>query len=49
MNTTPNTDQPHTADCDTCGASHVFDNRADAEDFQANHGDMGHHVNIEEA
>lgn len=46
MDTTTN-DQPHTGDCDTCGASHIFDNQVAAEEWQAEHGDLGHYPQIE--
>lgn len=39
-------DAPTSADCATCGAAHVFDTLADAEDWQADHGDLGHRVEI---
>lgn len=39
-------DAPTTADCADCGASHVFDTLADAEEWQADHGDLGHRVEI---
>lgn len=45
MNTTTN-DQPHTADCNTCGASHVFDNAHDAVEWQDDHTDLGHNVDV---
>lgn len=39
-------DAPTNADCATCGASHVFDTLADAEEWQIDHGDLGHRVEI---
>jgi len=39
-------DAPTSADCATCGASHVFDTLADAEEWQTDHGDLGHRVEI---
>ena len=39
-------DAPTTGDCADCGASHVFDTRADAKEWQADHGDLGHRVEI---
>lgn len=49
MDTTLNTDQPHTADCDTCGGSRVFDNEPAAQEWAADHADLGHVVNVEAA
>lgn len=39
-------DAPTSAECTTCGAAHVFDTLADAEDWQETHGEIGHHVDI---
>jgi hypothetical protein len=39
-------DAPTSADCATCGASHVFDTLAIAEEWQGDHGDLGHRVEI---
>lgn len=40
-------DAPTSGDCDTCGASHVFDTLADAEEWEETHREIGHAARID--
>lgn len=41
-------DQVHIMDCDTCGASHVYDNAETAESELEEHRGIGHAARIEQ-